>query len=217
MVVSNPHKKLQFKIMKKSSKFASAVLAISFFGTATPVNTNSTFPEKGPFEKTSLESKINGQPDTGRVYSYGEISKMVHDIYRFAPHKPDYLNEEFLREIIQAESGYDTRAESKKGARGLMQLMPATWKDIEKKRSYDEYVFDPRTNLKVGIKYLLLINKQFEKDYDGWENLNQEEKRARVLSAYNAGISRFKKEDWQLENMPKETRKYVGNIIGRMN
>ena len=203
--------------MKRSPKLALTVLAISFLGTATPVNTNSNFQGKGPLEKTSLEFRVNGQQDTQKVCSYDEISQIIHDVYRFTSHKPNYLNEEFLREIIRAESGYDIMAESKKGARGLMQLMPATWKDIEKKRSYGEYVFDPRTNIKVGMGYLLWIDKQFEKDYDEWEELTPKEKRAMVLSAYNAGISRFKKEDWQLENMPRETRKYVGTITGRMN
>ena len=202
--------------MKKSSKLASTVLAISFFGTAIPVNTNSTFSERCSLEETSLECRVNEQPDTIKVYSYNEISKMVHDVYRKTRSKPDYLSERFVREIIAHESSYNPMATSEKGARGLMQIMPTAWEEVEKERNYDEHVFDPRTNLEVGMKYLLSINKKFKKDYGGWENLNQEEKRAMILSAYNAGISRFKKEEWQLENMPRETRNYVGTINGRM-
>ena len=215
-MTSNPLKKLQFKIMKKSSKLASIVLAASFLGTAIPVNTNSTFTEKDSLEKTSLESRVNGQPDTIKVYSYNEISKMVHDVYRKTRSKPDYLSERFVREIIAHESSYNPMATSEKGARGLMQLMPDTWGDFEKTSNYDEYAFDPRTNLKVGMKYILFLDRFCRNNHQEWEELTPIEKRNIILASYNGGISRLNGMGWDIDSMPKETKSYVKNIGGKM-
>lgn len=202
--------------MKKTSKLAAILLGLSLLGTPTPVNTSSNLFEKGRIEEASLECRVSEQPDIKRVYSYDEISQIIHDAYRCTPPKPDYLSPKFLKEMITSESNYDIKAKSEKGARGLMQIMPVAWNEVEKNRNYDEHVLDPRTNLEVGIMYLLLLDGKFKEKYNGWEKLTQEEKRKMVLSAYNAGISRFEKEDWQLRKMPTETQDYVTNISSRL-
>jgi soluble lytic murein transglycosylase-like protein len=72
--------------------------------------------------------------------------------------------------IIMAESGYNPRAVSKKGARGLMQLMPATAAALGVKDS-----FNPEQNLDGGVRYFKkLVNR-----FDGDVKL--------ALAAYNAG------------------------------
>lgn len=72
--------------------------------------------------------------------------------------------------MIRAESNYQPRAESRKGARGLMQLMPATARRLDVHRP-----FDPVANVRGGVRYLRGLLERFEQKPD------------LVLAAYNAG------------------------------
>ena len=72
--------------------------------------------------------------------------------------------------IIMAESSYNPKAISKKGARGLMQLMPTTAKSLGVKDS-----FNPEHNINAGVRYFKKLLNQF----DGNVEL--------ALAAYNAG------------------------------
>lgn len=94
-----------------------------------------------------------------------------------APLSREYhIPAKLVHSIIQAESNYDVRAVSHKGAQGLMQLMPAT------ARQYGvEDVFDPAQNIRGGMRYL----KDLMKLYNNSTNL--------VLAAYNAGQSAVEK------------------------
>lgn len=74
-----------------------------------------------------------------------------------------------IKSVIRAESLYDAKAVSTAGAKGLMQLMPATAQQMGVKK-----IFDPEENIMGGTKYLKrLINK--------FKNLQ------RAVAAYNAG------------------------------
>lgn len=72
--------------------------------------------------------------------------------------------------LIRAESNYQPRAVSRKGARGLMQLMPATANRFSLSRP-----FDPVANVRAGVRYLKELLERFD---------NRPEL---VLAAYNAG------------------------------
>ena len=78
--------------------------------------------------------------------------------------------------IIMAESGYNPRAVSKKGAKGLMQLMPRTAKSLGVKN-----IFNPNDNINAGAKYF----KRNLKKFNGNVKL--------ALAAYNAGSGNVKK------------------------
>ena len=72
--------------------------------------------------------------------------------------------------VIRAESNYEPRAVSRKGARGLMQLMPATAKRLSL-----THPFDPVANVRAGVRYLRQLLDRFD------------HRPELVLAAYNAG------------------------------
>jgi len=102
-----------------------------------------------------------------------------------------------LRGVIEQESGGRPCAVSVKGARGLMQLMPAT---MDQFNVTDP--FDSRQNVEAGAQYL----KQLLDKYKGDLSL--------VLAAYNAGPATVD----QANGIPdiKETRDYVGSILKKI-
>lgn len=116
--------------------------------------------------------------------------------------------------LIRQESAFNPNAKSHAGARGLMQLMPATARRY-KRRVGAHQLKNPNLNIKIGIKYL----KKLIKQYDG--NLIY------TLSAYNAGERRVSQ--WMehafsfddpllaIESIPfQETRNYVKLIYRNM-
>lgn len=100
--------------------------------------------------------------------------------------------------VMHQESGGKQSAVSPKGAIGLMQLMPATAKELGVNPK------DPAQNIKGGIIYL----KRLHKKYDGNTQL--------ALMAYNWGMGNV--DDWiksgaDVSKVPAETRQYVTNIM----
>lgn len=104
------------------------------------------------------------------------------------------LSPDFVRAVIQAESAFNPRARSPKGAMGLMQLMPTTAADYNVTDAYD-----PSQNIRAGVAYLKSLMTQFKDDV------------SLALAAYNAGPGAVKKYG---NTVPpyKETRNYVAKI-----
>lgn len=80
------------------------------------------------------------------------------------------VNPTLVRAVIQVESSFDPTRVSRKGARGLMQLMPAT-----AKRFGVTKIHDPEQNIRGGVQYLAYLLRLFNGDLP------------RVLAGYNAG------------------------------
>jgi soluble lytic murein transglycosylase-like protein len=105
------------------------------------------------------------------------------------------LNPGLVAAVIRAESAFDPRAVSHKGARGLMQLMPSTGQRFGLRPSE---LFDPAKNLDAGVRYLRFLADRFEDDLP------------RILAGYNAGEGSVERYD----GVPpyRETRGYVSRI-----
>jgi soluble lytic murein transglycosylase-like protein len=99
--------------------------------------------------------------------------------------------------VIEAESSKNPHAVSRRGARGLMQLMPKTAKRL----GVDD-PFDPRANIEAGVKHLRAMIDIFGNDLP------------RVLAAYNAGEVAVIKH----RGVPpyRETRAYVKRIVKKL-
>ncbi|MCE5312898.1 MAG: lytic transglycosylase domain-containing protein [Nitrospiraceae bacterium] len=108
------------------------------------------------------------------------------------------VDPDLLKAVIKAESNWNHRAVSPKGARGLMQLMPATAAQLGVKN-----VFDPVENIDGGARYLRYLIEKFN------GNLTL------ALAAYNAGPARVEKK-MRVPAIP-ETVSYVRNIVSSYN
>ncbi len=106
------------------------------------------------------------------------------------------LNPHLVAAIVRVESSFNPRALSRKGACGLMQLLPETARRFGLRR---KDLFDPAKNLDAGARYLKWLAERFGQDP------------ARVLAAYNAGEGAV----LRYGGIPpfRETRNYVDRIF----
>ncbi|MGN8119216.1 lytic transglycosylase domain-containing protein [Labrys sp. 22185] len=103
----------------------------------------------------------------------------------------------WIRAVMRAESDSEIAAVSRKGARGLMQIMPATWLDLRARHRLGPDPFDPRDNILAGTAYLREL-------YDRYGSPG-------FLAAYNAGPARY--EAYLAGRpLPAETRAYVAML-----
>ena len=132
--------------------------------------------------------------------------------------KNKIIDRELILAIVRQESGFNPKAKSHRGARGLMQLMPGTASFVAKDRKYRsskrKELFDPETNIELGQRYIdiLLKDKRVKGDL------------FRMTTAWNAGPGNLNK--WSLkvqhgndpllfiESIPaKETRIFVERVL----
>lgn len=123
--------------------------------------------------------------------------------------------EDLLLAVIKVESDFDTHAESSVGARGLMQMMPATFEWLTGEEHLGEHLsahqlYDPEVSIRYGTYYLRYLYQKFDCN---WET---------ALAAYNGGEGNVAK--WlndreysdahgNLTYIPfKETRGYVQKV-----
>ena len=104
------------------------------------------------------------------------------------------IDPDFISSVIRAESGFHQNAVSRKGAQGLMQLMPGTASELGVSNP-----FDPNANVEGGTKYLRELLEKY--NYDP----------VKALAAYNAGSKRVDR----YHGVPPyyETQAYIARII----
>ncbi len=105
------------------------------------------------------------------------------------------LESNLLRAVIAVESGFNSRARSKRGAIGLMQLMPATALRFGVSDPYD-----PRQNVRAGAQYLKFLIDRFGNDL------------TLALAAYNAGEEAVDRSGGQIPPF-METQAYVPRVL----
>lgn len=124
----------------------------------------------------------------------------------------EIINDYLVNTIIEKESGWNARAVSKSNAIGLMGLKEIAWNQIEPKKNFYPNVFNPVENIKKGVNYLEYLEDFLEEKHPEWESLTKERKLSLILAAYNAGPTKLRKNNWEIEKMPKETINYVKDI-----
>ena len=146
-----------------------------------------TLPEAGFFA-----SRAQRKADRQNLAEHKKVDKEIK--YQALIKKYAALNkldETLIQAIIKVESNYSEKAESAKGAKGLMQVMPFYFKSTDDP-------FSPEDNIRVGTAFLAELVDYFDNDLD------------LILAAYNAGLGTVIKYD----GIPpyKETIDYVKQV-----
>lgn len=139
-----------------------------------------------------LDSKIEHKANT-TLTNRNEINDLI-DKYSIEAG----LDTDFVKAVINQESGFNPNATSKCGAMGLMQLMPGTAQGLGVTNAYD-----PEQNIQGGTKYLKGLLDRFDNN------------KSLALAAYNAGPNAVKK----YGGIPpyQETQNYVKSVLSKYN
>lgn len=152
-----------------------------------------------PMPESSAASAGTSVATTGSAASSLKAAQPVNldQVVKDASGK-HFIDPDFISSVIHAESGFNTRAVSPKGAQGLMQLMPGTASNLGVNNA-----FDPTANVDGGTRYLRSLLEKYNYDVP------------KALAAYNAGPHRVD----QYHGVPPylETRAYVARIIREYN
>lgn len=159
---------------------------------AQPVSTAAPAPAS-PAAASAVVPAIPAAPAPTVKANRADIDVMVKEIAARYQLDPD-----FVASVIKAESNFNPHAVSRKGARGLMQLMPQTANQLGVKDA-----FDPKANVEAGTAHLNALLEQYHDDP------------VKALAAYNAGAHRVQ----QYHGVPpyRETRAYVAAIVRDFN
>ncbi len=151
---------------------------------------------------------------TGRIYHAA-----LYPVPTWAPDDGFQVDRALIYGIVRQESGFDPRARSGRGARGLMQLMPRTASYMDKADELDDRheLYEPGLNLQLGQRYVdhLMAMERVEGDL------------FRLLVAYNAGSGNLRK--WMrsvsydddpllfIESIPSwETREFIEKVLSNI-
>jgi soluble lytic murein transglycosylase-like protein len=148
-----------------------------------------TAPDPVPVKAQPVSAALQ-PPPTGAPMNLNQVVNGAGERHKIDP--------DFINSVIRAESGGNSRAVSKKGAQGLMQLMPQTASQLGVANA-----FDPNANVEGGTKYLRELLEKYNFDA------------VKTLAAYNAGPKRVD----QYHGAPPyyETQAYIARIIRDFN
>ena len=106
--------------------------------------------------------------------------------------------ERWIRAVMRVESGGNSRARSRKGAIGLMQIMPGTWAELRSRHRLGTDPYDIRDNILAGTAYIRELSDRY--GAPGF------------LAAYNAGPGRYERHLVTGRPLPAETQAYVAKL-----
>lgn len=112
------------------------------------------------------------------------------------------IPETWIREVMRQESGGRASATSHAGAMGLMQVMPGTYRELQRRYGLGPDPYHPYDSIQAGTAYLREM-------YELYGN-------PAFLAAYNAGPRRLEDYLWGGRGLPTETRNYVARIGPRI-
>ncbi len=148
--------------------------------------------------RVSLQAPTTGSRPPVSRSSHAQLS--AADLNQLVSASSDHyrLDPDLVSSVIKAESGFNVRAVSRKGAQGLMQLMPETAMKLGVPDA-----FDPQANVEGGTRYLRELLERYNFDL------------VKALAAYNAGPQRVE----QFGGVPPyyETKAYVARIVRDFN
>ncbi|MGA8180105.1 MAG: lytic transglycosylase domain-containing protein [Desulfobacterales bacterium] len=144
--------------------------------------------------KISQPANLAVQTDQSPPYVSGRKAERQYHKFIVQTASKYQIDPALIKAIIMAESGYNPKAVSKKGAKGLMQLMPETAEALGV-----EDIFNPRQNITGGVQYFKRLVNRFNGDVK------------LALAAYNAG-SRYVR---NYNGVPpfKATRYYIKKVL----
>lgn len=129
-----------------------------------------------------------------RAESRAQILRRDYDPIIEAYGKKYNVDPKLIKAVILAESNFNPYAVSRRGAMGLMQLLPETARMLKVKD-----IFDPEENIRAGVQYLRILKDHFRGDLD------------LVLAAYNAGPKRVYDSRMRIPQI-SETIEYVRRV-----
>ena len=136
----------------------------------------------GKMDKIFIHEEIQTKLDTRSlaiVNKYGNTIKKYSEDYG--------VDWRLVVAVMKVESQFNHNATSQRGAKGFMQIMPATKSEIAEKIGIGSTAIDgPRGNIRGGIFYLAQLYKQY-----GGQGLEGENQLKLTLAAYNAGPGRI--------------------------
>ncbi|MDR1001914.1 MAG: lytic transglycosylase domain-containing protein [Oscillospiraceae bacterium] len=159
----------------------------------------------------------------GGFFAWKKLEKSVFYPKEYSEFVERYCNEFSVNEhlvyaVINTESAFDQNAQSDVGARGLMQIMPDTFKWLQTKLKNEggklpaDELYNPETNIKYGVFFLSILMEAFEDERI-------------AVTAYHAGMGQTEKwlgdasvspDGKSIENIPsRHTGHYVDKVMSR--
>lgn len=178
--------KMEAKLSSSKPEFLKELEEVTKSSTPeNPSNLKQVGPDSHQTEKMKNQSLVS-KPNSS-LLSRNYLSQVIEREARKKGLDPD-----LVKAIIKAESNFNPKAVSPKGAKGLMQLMPGTAEDLGIHNP-----FDPIQNIKGGTSYLKELSRIFRN-------------RDHIIAAYNAGPGAVKK----YGGIPpyEETQNYVRKV-----
>lgn len=132
-------------------------------------------------------------PNAGSARGDDGVSRLIDEVAALYGHEAP-----LMKAIVRVESNFDARAVSRKGAVGLMQVMPATASGLGVADPAIR-LFEPGVNLRAGALYLRTLRDRYPQRLD------------LALAAYNAGEGAVQR--WSGVPPYPETRRYVESVL----